>query len=369
MLPKHYLWLFLGLCAGFNVAANTVGERASSATETRDQVLDGIAGHGQKVFERRRSMIKNPEDLLSKFSDPLDQDRYQALLENAPKSLKWNDLKIKDNFLVSQAGGITLKVPLMNMFDPHLMINNQKIEISKAESFRSLLDQVEKTLDKELKKSKKVSYTSWILSEAHAQSNAENERFKNILMINSSGLIYLTVNGMAFWRDDIGDLRELLATVEFDLRSTQSSCEELKQNVGVSEGAVPVYKMLNQSTATSLENLIVNDEIDSRTLLRNAFARYASRKEHEVENMSFTSCEGFLGSFLTKIVGSVRIEVMEFCDQFRQTQHCLSDLKTRHERVQNIGRGGALKLFNGQRPHADRNENALPYISAPATSR
>ncbi len=369
MLPKHYLWPLLILLVSFNVAANSVGEKASSSAETHDQVMQGIAGHGQKVFERRRSILKTPEDLISKFSDPLDQDRYQAILNNTPKSLKWNELKIKGDYLVSQSGGITLKVPLMNMFEPHLMINKQKIEISKATSFRDLLEQVERVLDQELAKTKKVSYLSWIISEAQAQSKAEKDRFKNILLVNSSGLVYLTVNGMAFWRDDIGDLRELLVTVESDLKSTQVSCEELKQNVGVSEGAVPVYKMLNKSTAETLENLIVNNEIDSRTLLRNAFARHATRKEHKVENMSFTSCEGFLGSFLTKIVGSLRVEVMEFCDQFRQTQNCLSDLKTRHERVQNIGRAGALKLFNGQRPHADRNENALPYITAPATSR
>lgn len=334
--------------------------------EVRLQTLEGLGEYGHQLFKKRQLSLQDPEDLIEKFAQSTDQDYYRAWLAKVPKrGQKLAALKQKGEWLEARVGPHTLRVPVMNMFTPKIELNGSVFHFSSSESYQQNFERLSLFMDQKLARKTGHWLSEMIVSPAYADENP----YKAILMINASGVIYLTVSTLSFWRNDVEDLRALLTQVQDDLHQTQQSCEQLKQQVGVSEGAVPVFKMLNQATAQALNALTHNNHIDSRTLMRNAFARYAEADEHGKEEQGFISCENFLQSFLLNTVGSLRVQISDFCYQFKQTEACLSDLKSRHDQVQSRGRNGALKLYNGKRPYADDNQNALPYIAPPTQAR
>jgi hypothetical protein len=348
-----------------------LGEARQSNQETQDQAMEGLGAYTAQMVEQRHLELKSAEDLLDRFISGEDKHTYQSFLNAlAPADRVLAPVRRVGEELVVRLGPYTLSAPLMNMFSPEIKINGKSFLLLTDKTYTENMKALETFLDKEILTSKKSAlFSGFGISKAHANevSEAERARFKNILMLNSSGVIYLTVSTMSFWRDDLGALRELLARVKGDLEDTERSCNELRNQVGVSGGSIPVYKMLNAATAETLRSLTVNDQIDSRTLMRNAFARYAHRKNHREEELSFTRCEDFLNNFLTRLNRDLQLQVMGFCDQFRITESCLSDLKSRHDRVVDQSRDGSLRMYNGRR--TDQNNNALPYISNPSGTR
>lgn len=347
-------------------AQRGLGEGRASGLETQSQTLDGFGLYTQQMVDRRMSTLKKYEDMLSKFSSSEDQDYFQRYLSEVHgEQTQFAKIAQEGEKLVMRVGPYQLSAPIMNMFSPQISINDKTFVLNSELSYIENMKRLESFIETEILKARKTSFIDWFIAPTYANTldSADKERFKNILMINSNGILYLTVNTLHIWRDDLGDLRALLTEVENDLRSTHQSCNNLRAQVGVSDGTVPVYKMLNRATAQTLESLTVNNRIDSRTLMRNAFARYAHERNHRHSELSFTSCENFLDSFLTRINRDLQIQASNFCEQFRRTESCLSDLNSRHQQVVNQSRDGSLKMYNGRR--RDEQNNALPFISSP----
>lgn len=354
------------LCGLFLAATNLgaqVGQEENSENRAQEKLLDGLNSALVDDFKERREVLTNFQSLEAEFSSEADRKTYQNLISKLGKNQAFAPGKLENGRYYTKIENVLVSVPLVNLFESTISFNDKVFTLKSGESYADMLKRLDTFLDQEvLNDSSTVSVLDLFFSSAHASPNfADKEAFKNILEVNATGAVYLSLSVWQIWRKDTETFKKLLTVIENDMKNVTRTCQDLKDKVGVVDhhNGIKVFGMLNDNTADTLERLSSNDKVDSRLVLRNALAQYASNSGHEHSDDGMMDCRKFFGNVATMMGGTIKMDIDQTCQAFDTSVSCLDELKSTHDEVYSVGRNESLKLYNGKRPFADSNQDAF----------
>jgi len=351
--------LFLMLGSFSQIYAFEVNEKGSGAYKQEERLKPmskAVRAFVVSRLEYKQSKMINLSDMTRELNSKSDQELLNKLMQSTG-DVKLVQGKFKDDQYVVDLGKFKIKIETTGFVTGELSINDRKLNINDYISLESFLSAVEKIGNEELQKTASVipSMFEWIIPSAHAE--IKNGKYIDILKVNSTGVIYLSLNKMAVWRKDADDFRKLLSQVEKDVDNAIGQCESQAATIGVSGDAVRIYGVLNDTTRKTLQSIVdkSSGEITEERVLAGLFTRYAAKENHGEKAPKNVTCMSFLGPFGRENVDFKMSIESNICPQVQKLTECLGNLYSSDKRVSNIARNEPLKKWSGDRFESDTN--------------
>lgn len=337
----------------------------------RDQLV--VSFLRESVVEQRDSFDREQyslEHLMKSLPDGKAKEKVKERAvrsgSNALATGHWRN----DTYYL-QLGEHRIHFSINDVVLERIYIDGEVFELRPNESFDVLAVRLENFIENNIVPKNQTSWFESTLDLFFPKALAENNPYSDILFINSIGVIHLKVQAWVWWRDDVDRFKELLAEVTDKLRETQRTCRELSSRVRVNTDSVAtVYEMLHPTTAETLEKLAAGEDGNIRQVdvLRGAMTEFATSDEHGGSAPEDLRCEEYFESFIARINVDVRMKITEVCDQTKEVESCLNQVRSKHKTVADNYRGGNLKLYDGVRVHQHDGESSFRDIE-PGGSR
>lgn len=346
-----------------------IGQERSEQEDLQEKMVDGLNSFLVDDFFERKKDLGNYASLADQFTDAKDREDYLEFVTGIKGANKFAVGKVSKGVYQVQVEGILISVPLVNLFSSRIVFNDKIFPLQAGESFSAMRARLGQFIEKEFLTenfSKTSTLLDFFMASAHAKvSAAQREKLKNILEVNATGAVYLSLSNWQIWRKDSETFQKLLFVIAADMTEVNATCQQLSQKVGVLDqgSGVKVFGLLNDSTSETLERLSSNDKVNSRLVLRNALSAYARPSKHTEKDDGAMDCRQFFGGVSSLIGGTIRTDIDQTCQAFDQAVSCLEDLKNNHDKVYARGRNNTLKLLNGKRSYSDNNQDAFESLN------
>lgn len=351
------LFLILGT---FNYAnafeVNEKGNGTYKQEERLKPMSKAVRAFVMNRLEYKKTKMVNLSDMAKELKNKNDQEVLTKLMASTG-DVKLVQGKFKDDQYIVDLGKFKIKIETTGFVTGELSINDRKLNINDYPSLESFLTAVEKVGNEELEKTASLIPSMIELIIPSAQAATKGGKYIDILKVNSAGVIYLSLNKMAVWRNDADDFRKLLSQVEKDVDSAIGQCESQAATVGVSGDAVRIYGVLNDTTRKTLQSIVdkSSGEITEERVLAGLFTKYAARENHGEKAPKNVTCMSFLGPFGRENIDFKMSIESTICPQVQKLTECLGNLYSSDKRVSNIARNEPLKKWSGDRFESDTN--------------
>lgn len=351
------LFLMLGcLNQSYAFEVNEKGSGTFKQEERLKPMSKAVRAFVISRMDYKKSKMAHLSDMTKELKNKSDQDLLNKLMQSTG-DIKLVQGKFIDDQYIVDLGKFKIKVEATGFVTGEIFINDRKLNINDYNSLESFLTAVEKIGNEELEKTASIvpQVFEWIIPSAHAE--IKNGKYVDILKVNSAGVIYLSLNKMAVWRNDADDFRKLLSQVEKDVNNAIGQCESQAATVGVSGDAVRIYGVLNDTTRKTLQSIVDRStgEITEERVLAGLFTRYAAKENHGEKAPKNVTCMSFLGPFGRENVDFKMSIESNICPQVQKLTECLGSLYSSDKRVSNIARNEPLKKWSGDRFESDTN--------------
>jgi hypothetical protein len=351
--------LFLMLGCLNHTYAFEVNEKGSGVYQNEERLKPmskAVRAFVLNRLEYKQTKMKSLSDMTKELKNKNDQEVLNKLMTSTG-DLKLVQGKFKDDQYVVDLGKFKIKIETTGFVTGELMINDRKLNINDYNTLESFLTAVEKIGNEELDKTASILPVMFDLFIPSAEAATKGGKYIDILKVNSAGVIYLSLNKMAVWRNDADDFRKLLSQVEKDVDSAIGQCESQAATVGVSGDAVRIYGVLNDTTRKTLQSIVdkSSGEITEERVLAGLFTKYAAKENHGEKAPKNVSCMSFLGPFGRENIDFKMSIETTICPQVQKLTECLGNLYSSDKRVSNIARNEPLKKWSGDRFESDTN--------------
>lgn len=306
----------------------------------------------QSRLEYKQTKMISLSDMTKELKNKSDQELLQNLMQNT------GDVKLvqgvfKDDQYVVDLGKFKIKIESTGFVTGEIKINESKINVNDYQNLELFLAAVEKIGNEELEKTASIVPTVFNLFIPSAHAATKGGKYVDILKVNSAGVIFLSLNKMAVWRNDADDFRKLLAQIEKDVQVASEQCRDQSSSVGVGDDVVKVYGVLNDTTRKTLQSIVDRTgNVTEERVLAGLFTKYAAKENHGEKAPKNVTCLSFLGPFGRENIDFKMSIETNICPQIENLTKCLGNLYSNDKKVSNLARDG-IRKYSGERVESD----------------